>query len=89
MFNRAMLIDYQKLEARKDEFQLILSNRFQPIEQLGDVPLSDINNHIMEVLLTSAEELGDMKKHNQQNKISEKTKQLMHKRREWKHNELT
>ena len=73
MFNRSMLIDYQKLEAKKNEFQLSLSNRFKLIVQLDDISLSAINNHITDVLLTSATKVGGMKKHNQQSKISEKT----------------
>ena len=86
MFNRPMLIDYQKLEARKNEFQLRLSNPFKLIEQLDGISLSDINNYIREVLLTSAKEVDGTKKQRQQGEVSEKTKQLMHKSREWKHN---
>ena len=80
MFNRPMLIDYHKLETRKSEFQLSLSNRFKLIKQLDATSLSDMNDHITEVLITSVKEVGGVKKHNQQSKISEKTKQLMHKR---------
>ena len=89
MFNRPMLIDYQKLETRKSEFQLSLSNRFKLIEPLDGTSLSDMNDHITEVLLTSAKEVGGVKKHSKQSKISEKMKQLMHQRREWKHKAST
>ena len=81
MFNRPILIDNQKLEAKKNKFQLSVSNRFKIIEQLDNISLSDISNHITKVLLTSVKEVGGMKKHNQRSKMWEKTKQLMHKRR--------
>ena len=54
MFNRPMLMDYQKLEARQNEFELSLCNCFKLTEQMEGISLSDINKQIMEVLLTSA-----------------------------------
>ena len=89
MFNTITSINYEKLEARKNEFQLKLSNRFSLLEQLNNIHLSDINKHITDILLTTAKETGGTKKHNRHNKITGETKQLMCKRREWKHNKST
>ena len=82
--NTTAFIDYQKLQIRKNEFQFELSNRFNLLKHLDDANLSDIKEHITETLLTTAKEIGGMEKCKQTNKISEETKQLMRKRREWK-----
>ena len=86
IFNTTASIDYQKLQIRKNEFQLELSNCFNLLKHLDDANLSDSKEHITETLLTTAKEIGGMKKCKQTNKISEETEQLMRKRREWKHN---
>ena len=89
MFNTVTSIDYRKLEPRNNEFQLKLSNRFSLFEQLDDIHLSDINKHLTEILLTTAKEIRGTNKHNRHIKITEETKQLMYKRRKWKHKKST
>ena len=51
MASKVSKIDYENITVRKDEFRIKLSNRFDLLQELGDVDLSNARKHISKAYL--------------------------------------
>lgn len=80
-------IDIGKLEVNQNLFQMELKNRFTELKNLTeDIDLKDLNTNITNILIQTATEVAGKQRQVKNDKLSDKTKLLLNKRREMKIN---